>query len=289
MQSFRSNTTVMIGLAVLFGGAAVFLARAWLEHQADLNASRSTVSAPVNQTTLVVAAEPLRFGNELEAAKLAEIPWPSDALPDGAYAKIDDVMKDGRRVVVRAMEKNEPVLISKITGSGERAGLASLVTEGERAVTMRVNDVNGVAGFVLPGDRVDILMSQYEGKDSNASDVVLQNVKVLAIDQIADDKSDQPNIVKAVTIETNIAGAQKVTLASLAGTLSFTLRRAGDISIANARRITLTDLTRQDTPTSAPGLASFMMSAEKSKSASQDITVRVTLGAAKKEYVVPRE
>lgn len=285
MQSFRSNTTVMIALAVVFGGAAVFLARAWLEHQANLNAERQTAE-PVSQTTLVVAAEPLRFGTELNKSGLQEIPWPSTSIPDGAFAKIDNVLTGERRVVLRAMEPNEPVLRSKITGPGERGGLASLVNEGSRAVTMRVNDVNGVAGFVLPGDHVDVLLSQHDGKTNSSSDIVLQNVRILAIDQLADDKSDKPSLVKAVTIETDVAGAQKISLASLVGTMSLTLRRAGDISAAQTRRITLTDLTRSDE--SINKLTSFMMSAQKEPPPSQDTTVRVMLGGDKKEYVVPR-
>ena len=158
MQTFRSNTTVMIALAVVFGGAAVFLARAWLAHQADLNAARQA-GTPADVTTLVVAAEPLRFGMPLTASSLREISWPSDSLPEGAYAKIDQFLSEGARVVLRPMEPNEPVLQTKVTGPGQRAGLSALVSEGMRAVTVRVNDVNGVAGFVLPGDRVDIMMS----------------------------------------------------------------------------------------------------------------------------------
>ena len=94
--------------------------------------------------------------------------------------------------MIQAMETNEPVLRNKVTGPGQRGGLAALVSEGQRAVTIRVNDVNGVAGFVLPGDRVDVLLSQHEGdKGGSATDVVLQNVRVLAIDQLADDQNQR--------------------------------------------------------------------------------------------------
>jgi pilus assembly protein CpaB len=284
MQTFRSNTTVMIALAVVFGGAAVFLAKTWLAHQADLNAAMHN-NEPASQTTLVVAAEKLRFGMPLTSSSLREITWPSDSLPEGAYAKIDQFLSEGTRTVIQAMEPNEPVLKNKVTGPGQRAGLASLVTEGQRAVTIRVNDVNGVAGFILPNDRVDVVLSQHEGNGAGtASDVVLQNVRVLAIDQVADDHKTEPSIVKAVTIETNMTGAQKVSLASLVGTLSLTLRHAGDIASLQTRRITLGDLTRpEETPAATP----FMTSAP--KSTNQDMTVRVMRATEQKEYIVPRE
>jgi pilus assembly protein CpaB len=283
MQTFRSNTTVMIALAVVFGGAAVFLAKTWLTHQADINAAKQ-VTGPTDVTTLVVAAEPLRFGMPLTSSSLREIDWPSDSLPSGAYAKIGQFLSEGSRTVIQAMEPNEPILRNKVTGPGQRAGLASLVTEGMRAVTIRVNDVNGVAGFILPSDRVDVVLSQHDG-NSSAADVVLQNVRVLAIDQVADDQKTDPAVVKAVTIETNTSGAQKVSLASLIGTLSLTLRHAGDAASLQTRRITIGDLTRpEDTPASQP----FMTSAPKGP-VNQDITVRVMRASEQKDYIVPRE
>lgn len=285
MQTFRSNTTVMIALAVVFGGAAVFLAKTWLAHQADINAAKQ-VTGPTDVTTLVVADEPLRFGMPLTKSSLREIDWPSDSLPAGAYAKIDQFLSEGSRTVIQAMEPNEPILRNKVTGPGQRAGLAALVTDGMRAVTIRVNDVNGVAGFILPGDRVDVVLSQHDGNGSgSAADVVLQSVRVLAIDQVADDQKTDPAIVKAVTIETNTTGAQKVSLASLVGTLSLTLRHGGDAAALQTRRITIGDLTRpEDIPVSQP----FMTSAPKGP-INQDITVRVMRASEQKDYIVPRE
>ena len=282
MQSLRSNTSIMIALAIVFGGGAVFLAKTWLNNQASLNTAAPAAEA-LNLSTLVVAATPLRFGTELDAASLREIKWPSDSLPDGAYTKIEDLLAKGKRIALTPIETNEPVLQSKITGEGQRAGLASLVTEGQRAVTIRVNDINGVAGFVLPGDRVDILMSQNDGGANSAADVVLQNVRVLAIDQLADEKETKPTIAKGVTVETNMQGAQKLSLASLVGTLSLTLRRAGETAALATKRVTISDITRGDTPVDAS--KAFAASAPQSG----DLTVHVTSGTDKKEYTVPRE
>jgi pilus assembly protein CpaB len=182
----RSSTIVMIGFAVLFGLIAVFLAQAWLNSQAEMRArSLETQKKPIATQTIVIASRPLRFGAELGATVLREIPWPADGVPAGAFSKIADLTANGRRVVLTPIETNEPILASKITGAGQRATLSAVLQDGMKAVTIRVNDVEGVAGFVLPGDRVDVVLTRQQDKNVAATDVVLQNVRVLAVDQLA--------------------------------------------------------------------------------------------------------
>ncbi len=112
----------MIGFAVVFGLLAVFIAQVWLNNQASMRA-KNIETKPVASQTVVVAKQALRFGTELNASMLQEVPWPSDSLPSGAFAKIGDVLSGGRRVVLAAIEANEPVLALKITGPGQRATL----------------------------------------------------------------------------------------------------------------------------------------------------------------------
>jgi pilus assembly protein CpaB len=239
----RSSTIVMIGFAVLFGVLAVFLAQAWLNSQAEMRAKRmETQQKPLTTQTIVVAAKPLRFGTELGTMSLREIPWPEGSVPAGAFARIEDLTAT-RRVVLSAIEANEPILASKITGSGQRATLSAMLQEGMKAVTIRVNDVEGVAGFVLPGERVDVVLTRQQDKNATA-DVVLQNVRVLAVDQLADERSEKPSVAKAVTLEVDQTSAQKVALAATVGTLSLVLRKAGDVAANEPRRITLNDLPR---------------------------------------------
>jgi len=240
----RTSTIVMIGFAVLFGLLAVFITQSWLNSQAEMMRARNlqTNQKPIETQTIVVAAKPMRFGAELTTSSVREIAWPGDALPSGAFTKISDLTSSGRRVVLTAIEVNEPILSSKITGPGQRATLSAVIADGMRAVTIRVNDVDGVAGFVLPGDRVDVALTRQADKN-NTSDVVLQNVKVLAIDQIADERTDKPAIARAVTLEVNAVDAQKVALAATVGNLSLMLRRAGEAKAAETRRVTLGDLT----------------------------------------------
>jgi pilus assembly protein CpaB len=241
----RSSTIVMIGFAVLFGVLAVFVAQQWLNSQAEMRMRNLEANKkPMTTQTIVVASKPLRFGNELGSMSLREIPWPSDAVPAGAFTKISDLTSNGRRVVLTAIEANEPILASKITGSGQRATLSATITDGLKAVTIRVNDVEGVAGFVLPGDRVDVMLTRQQDKTVAATDVVLQNVKVLAVDQVADERADKPSVAKAVTLEVEVTAAQKLALAATVGTLALALRKAGEAAPQNTRRITLSDLPK---------------------------------------------
>src|SRR5215469_14447095 len=234
----------MIAVAAVFGLLAVYVAQSWLNAQAEarLRSLQAQKPQPTVTSTLVVASRQLRFGNELSASVLREMPWPAEALPQGGFRTIKDLLAHGKRVVLTAIEANEPVLASKITGQGSRATLSAMLDEGHKAMTIRVNDVDGVAGFVLPGDRVDIMLSRTSDKGSAVNDVVLKNVKVLAIDQLADERTDKPSVAKAVTLEVDITGAQKLALASQIGTLALTLRRAGDSEPTPSRLITIGDL-----------------------------------------------
>jgi len=233
----------MTGFAVLFGLLAVFLAQVWLNNQADqrmksLEAQRKTASPA---RTIVVAGRALRFGDELSAVALREMPWPENALPAGAFGKIAD-LTSGKRVVLMPIDVNEAILASKITGPGQRATLSAMLQDGMTAVTIRVNDVEGVAGFVLPGDHVDVVLTRQGDKNAVTNDVVLQNVRVLAVDQVADERAEKPSVVKTVTVEVDVVDGQKIALASTVGTLSLLLRKAGEVAEATTRRVTQAEL-----------------------------------------------
>jgi pilus assembly protein CpaB len=238
----------MIAFAVVFGLLAVFIAQAWLNNQADLRAKNFDANKPTLATqTIVVAKQPLRFGTQIDASMLDEVPWPRQALPAGAFSKISDLLKGGARVVLAAIEPNEPVLALKVTGAGQRATLSALVAPGMKAVTIRVNDVEGVGGFVLPGDRVDVALTRQIDKSSATTEVVLQSARVLAIDQSADERASKAAIAKSVTLEVDTVDAQKLSLASTVGNLSLLLRKAGDTADNRTRKITLKDLGNNET------------------------------------------
>lgn len=237
----------MLALAILFGIGAVFASNAWLSGQRSL-LSRNADTGPTD--TIVVAATSLRFGDRLTEENLREIPWTAGARPKGSFSTRDALLKSekGERQVLTAIEANEPVLEWKITGPGQRATLSSVLTEGMRAVSIRVNDVLGVAGFVLPGDRVDIMLTRKGKKDEQSYvDVLLQNIRVLAIDQVADDRKENPTVVRTVTLEVTTEDAQKLTLAAGVGQLSLALRQVAASEGQNTNRVTLADLVG-DTP-----------------------------------------
>jgi pilus assembly protein CpaB len=149
--------------------------------------------------------------------------------------------------VLSPVELNEPVLSVKITGPGQRATLSALVGEGMKAVSVRVNDVEGVGGFVLPGDRVDVVLTRQMDKGNATTEVVLQNARVLAVDQSADERATKAAVAKAVTLEVDTVGAQKIWLAASVGSLSLLLRKAGEQSAERTRRVTLDDLSKPET------------------------------------------
>lgn len=240
----RANTLIMIVLAGVFGVLAVVLANIWLASQR--NAMARTDDVP--RDTVVVAAVPLKFGDTLTEDKLREIAWPAGAVPTGAFKTTKEMLAgEGIKQALQAIGTNEPVLATKITGPGQRATLSAVLGEGMKAVSIRVNDVLGVAGFVFPGDRVDVLLTRTtrgdDGADKSFVDVLLQSMKVLAVDQVADVSKDSPTVVKSVTLEASTKDAQKLTLAAGAGQLSLALRQAAASKGETTERVTLSDLT----------------------------------------------
>lgn len=275
----RTSTIVMIAFAVVFGLLAVFIAQSWLNSQTEMRMkSLEANKKPIATSTVVVAGKSLRFGNELSSGTMREIPWPQDSIPAGAFATIADLTKAGRRIVLSPIEANEPILGWKVTGPGQRATLSAMLRDGLKAVTIRVNDVEGVAGFVLPGDYVDVALTRQNEKTAATSDVILQSVRVLAIDQTADERTDKPAVAKAVTLEVDTVGAQKISLAASIGTMSLILRKAGEANAEFTRRISATDLSAP----SAPVAKDIPLNTNVT-------TVSVTRAANRQDYRVPIE
>jgi pilus assembly protein CpaB len=237
------NNMLVLAVAIVLGGIAAVLARNWLLSHGQLEQTSAG--------TIVVAAAPLAFGTQLSADNLKEMPWSTGALPDGGFATKRDVLNDGRRMALAAVARNEPILRSKITAPGQRATLSSILDPGKRAVTVRVDDVRGVAGFIQPGDRVDVVLIRTEAEsrtNEGFSDVILQSAKVLAIDQITGERTEQPTIAKAVTLEVTPEEAQKILLATNIGRLSLILRQPEEVASNPVQRVTEADLGNRPAP-----------------------------------------
>lgn len=227
-----------IGLALLGLSLVLGLAALWGLH--SISGAHATpappASRPEGRTTVVVAARPIAFGEALTAATLQARSWPADAAPAGAYRNVSELTGGAPRLALGPIAAGEPILAAQLSGPGGRASLSNLIRPGMRAAAIRVDDVIGVAGFVLPGDFVDVVVTRNDGDDAKAAraDVLLQDVRVLAIDQTANSAKSDPMVAKAATIEVTPAQAAKLALAEHVGTLSLALRGAGEGGLAQA-------------------------------------------------------
>jgi pilus assembly protein CpaB len=245
---------------------------------------------------MVVAGVPLSFGAVLSADNLTEIPWTAGNLPEGAFATKRDVLKDGKRMALAATSRNEPILRDKITGPNQLATLSTILEPGKRAVTVRVDDVRGVAGFIQPGDRVDVALIRTEAETKTKegySDIILQSAKVLAIDQLTGERTDKATIAKAVTLEVNEEDAQKILLAGNIGRLSLILRQPDEAKSDTVRRVTERDLTTtapavEPAPVAEP-VAPVVVAAPAQTPAPSARQVTIWLGMNSQQYDTPIE
>lgn len=285
----RIKSLLVLGLAVALGTGSVFLARQWIEGSTQV---AGPAEPAVKLTGVVVARVPLHFGNTLAEENIRVVQWPAETMPEGAFTSIEDLLggPDGEnRVVLRGIEPGEPVLASKISGFGGRATLSSIIADDMRAVTIRVNDVNGVAGFVLPGDRVDVMLTRTPGRDNGITDLLLQNVKVLGVDQQASEKNDDPVVARAVTLEVTPIQAQKLTLGQTVGQLSLSLRNTLNVDAAAARQVTLADLGMPEAPTAEADAPEPAPIAQPAAPVDRRPTVRVVRGLESSEQKVSSE
>ncbi|MES2034571.1 MAG: Flp pilus assembly protein CpaB [Pseudomonadota bacterium] len=249
----RVATIASLGASALLGVGALFVAKVWLPN-AQSGPSQAAAASPSIKLTAVVASKAaVAYGQKLEAKDLTLIRMPADAVPEGAYTTIDQVvaLDDGAPVTLAALAPREPILPSKISGAGFKPSVAAVIAPGMRAYTIKVNDVAGGGGHVLPGDRVDVLLTQDVGESGGAvegesggrkifvSSMVIQNVHVLGMDMVADPASTEKFSPKTATLEVNVLDAGKLAVAQEAGTLSLALRRTGAVEIADLKPTTL--------------------------------------------------
>ena len=212
---------VMMALAIVLGLLAVLLASHWLLRQ-----------SPAGKGKIVVAAADVNLGQRLSPDMLRLAEWPAESLPEGA---LQDPLKLSGRVLKSSVLRGEPLSEAKLAPAGTLGGLSALITQGRRAITVRVNDVIGVAGFALPGNYVDIIVStqQDAGERSypqsrNISKIVLERILVLAVAQEVGRDETKPRVVNAVTLEVTPAQAENLDLARSVGSLSLVLRNQVD-------------------------------------------------------------
>lgn len=233
------QTLIALGVALILGLAAVFLANSFL--------SGSERKAAMNGTTKVaVATAPLTYGTDITPDKVRFVDYPNSSLPQGAFTNAAQLMPAGkRRVALLPISVNEPILATKISAEGQGASIAALLPDGMRAATVAINDVSGVAGFVQPNDSVDVLITRtLPGGVGNSqlTDVLLQNVRVIAMDQESKNADGSPKVAKTATLQVSPVDAQKLALAQTVGTLSLVLRKPGEQNNPVVETISMNDL-----------------------------------------------
>lgn len=215
----NSRALVVLALALVAGLAAMVLAVRWLNQRAS------------SGTQIVVAMRDVNLGTPLDATVLQTVSWPNTMLPEGAFT--DTKQLDGR-VVRTALTRGEPILENKLAPVGTRGGLSAVIGPGRRAITVKVNEVMGVAGFALPGNLVDVMVNttlddqRRAGQGATVSKIVLERILVLAVAQEASRDETKPKVVNAVTLEVTPEQAERLDLARSVGTLSLVLRNQVD-------------------------------------------------------------
>lgn len=230
--------SVLIGSSLVLGAVAAFFV-------AQLTKSPSATKGP----QVVIASSAILAGTELTSAQLQTLNWPSSAIPKDVFA--DSKLLD-HRVARQTIEAGELVLESKLAPIDSKGGLAATITTGKRAISVRVNDVVGVAGFALPGNYVDVLVSAKDQKGFAFSKIVLNRVKVLAVAQDTVADPSKPKIVNAVTLELTPAESEQLDLARSIGSLSLVLRNQMDTGAVQSEGKRLVDLTQQAALTEEP-------------------------------------
>ena len=233
------QSMIALGTAILFGLVAVFFANSY-------STGRERSAALGGTTKVAVASMPLAYGVDITADKVRFVDYPNSAIPPGSFTNAAQLLPAGKkRVALMPIGVNEPILASKISGQGQGASIAALLPAGMRAASVRINDVSGVAGFVQPNDPVDVLVTrQVPGTDRNTqvTDVLLQNVRVIAIDQQSRNADGSPKVAKTATLEVAPLDAQKLALAQEVGNLSLVLRKPGEQNNPVVETISMSDL-----------------------------------------------
>jgi pilus assembly protein CpaB len=211
----NTKALIMIGVSVMVGLGAVFAAAQWVAKKSSMATAR-----------VVVAAKDLQVGTRLTPSALQIVDWPSKSTVKGSFS---DIKALDARVVNTNMLSGEPLSESKLAPVGSQGGLSAVIAEGKRAMTVKVNEVVGVAGFALPGNFVDIMVNTQDEKSKVISKIVLEQILVLAVAQEQAVRDDtRAKIVSAVTLEVTPAQAEKLDLARSVGNLSLVLRNQID-------------------------------------------------------------
>lgn len=214
----KSRLFLMLAISLAMAIGAALVARNWLKERIE-----PRTAADPETATVVMATTEIPFGESVEASHLRLQDVPVELRHDAAFAAVDEVVG---QVATQMIYPGEMIIAPRIAQSGGGSGLAAVLEQGKRAVTVRVNDVLGVAGFLLPGNRVDVVATRRSNGANNdiASETILSDIQVLAVDQLASQADDDPIIVRAVTLAVTPEQAERLVRATQEGQVQLTLR-----------------------------------------------------------------
>lgn len=215
-------------LALVLGLATAAYAAIWLQQQSASNTLQ-----------VIVAQRDLQMGTRLQPDMLQTLAWPKAAGIQDPLTTLDQAVG---RVIHMPVLRGEPLLQSKLAAEGEKGGLSSVLAPGQRAVTVKVNEIMGVAGFALPGNFVDVMVNMPDGENQPVSKIVIERIRVLAVAQDVSTNESKPRVVNAVTLQVSPQQAEQIDLARSVGTLSLVLRSYSDIipvQTAGSRKLDL--------------------------------------------------
>ena len=233
-MQFKTLATILLGTAMASAGsfAAMNLA---------VSPNPATAMPGVDMVEVVVARSEIAFGQAVEPALLTTQSWPRDGLVSGTFTDIASLTGDEPRPALGRIFPGEPILLAKLSTPGEKVTIVQKLTPGHRAMAISVDAATAVGGFVSPGDKVDVVMTEGNGSEMRAV-TVLQNVRVVGIDQIAEEQQGKPLVVRTITVEITPTDGQKLALAQRVGRLSLSLREADAPDLEPLTQISLSDL-----------------------------------------------
>ncbi len=249
------RTIVTLVVALFLGLVAVFLVRNYLNTQQK--GGRAGIAQTLAYEPVVVASHAIERGQAMQAPLLKVVNYPRDAVPPGSFQTVQQVLGPGpsARLAIRSFSPNEPILISRLSGPGARPDLSGTLQAGMRAITVRSSEVAGVAGFIIPGDKVDLLLTRQVGagaENTTVTQVLAQNVLVIGVDQISSQEGGKPVVARSITFEVTPAQAQSVSLAQAVGNVTMALRQVSDDAVTGRTVTSVADLgvfARAATPT----------------------------------------
>lgn len=250
----KRQTIIALGVAIVLGVIAVLLANTYLAGR-----ERQMAESPQGMVRIAVASLPFAYGADVTPDKVKFVNYPAASLPPGTFRSMAELLPQGkRRVALRPIQVNQPLLAADLSGEGQNASIAALLPDGMRAATVRINDVSGVAGFVKPNDTVDVLITRQPigGADGSkqVTDVLLQNIRVIAMDQDAAGADGKPVLSRTATLEVTPVDAQKLALGQQLGALSLVLRKPGEEqNIPSVETVSLDDLRYSLYSSTPPG------------------------------------